>query len=40
MLPDWSVQENLCLFSHWRCGGKMNWFAQVNPDAGGGYSQI
>jgi hypothetical protein len=36
----WVGQENSQLFSHWKCGGKMKWFAQVRLDADGGYSQI
>ena len=34
------MQENSHIFNHWKCGGKMKWFAQVRLDAGGGYSQI
>jgi hypothetical protein len=34
------MQENAQLFNHWKCGGKMKWFAQVRLDANGGYSQI
>ena len=34
------MQENSHLFNHWKCGGKMKWFAQVRLDADGGYSQI
>jgi hypothetical protein len=36
----WVMQENSHLFNHWKCGGKMKWFAQVRLDAEGGYSQI
>jgi len=36
----WVMQENSAIFDHWKCGGKMKWFAQVRLDAGGGYSQI
>jgi hypothetical protein len=36
----WVMQENSHLFNHWKCGGKMKWFAQVRLDEGGGYSQI
>ena len=36
----WVMQENSHLFNHWKCGGKMKWFAQVRLDADGGYSQI
>jgi hypothetical protein len=34
------IQENSFLFNHWKCGGKMKWFAQITPDPAGGYSQI
>jgi hypothetical protein len=34
------IQENSFIFNHWKAGGKMKWFAQIHPDAGGGYSQI
>jgi hypothetical protein len=34
------IQENSFLFDHWKRGGKMKWFAQINPDSAGGYSQI
>jgi hypothetical protein len=36
----WVMQENQALFDHWKAGGKMKWFSQVRPDAGGGFSQI
>jgi hypothetical protein len=36
----WVMQDNAQLFEHWKCGGKMKWFAQVRLDADGGYSQI
>src|ERR1039458_7201166 len=34
------TQENSFIFNHWKCGGKMRWFAQIHADAAGGYSQI
>jgi hypothetical protein len=34
------TQENSFIFNHWKCGGKMKWFAQIHADAAGGYSQI
>ena len=36
----WVMQENAALFDHWKCGGKIKWFAQVRLDADGGFSQI
>lgn len=36
----WVMQENSHLFNHWKCGGKMKWFAQARLDAGGGFSQF
>jgi hypothetical protein len=36
----WVMQDNAQLFEHWKCGGKLKWFAQVRLDADGGYSQI
>jgi hypothetical protein len=36
----WVMDDNSQIFEHWKCGGKMKWFAQVRLDAGGGYSQI
>jgi hypothetical protein len=34
------TQENSFIFNHWKCGGKMKWFAQIHADPAGGYSQI
>ena len=34
------MQENQALFDHWKCGGKMKWFAQVRLDPDGGYSHV
>ena len=34
------TQENSFIFNHWKCGGKMKWFAQIHADSTGGYSQI
>jgi hypothetical protein len=34
------MQENQALFDHWKCGGKIKWFAQVRLDAEGGYSHV
>jgi hypothetical protein len=34
------IQENSFIFDHWKHGGKMKWFAQINPDPAGGYSQV
>jgi hypothetical protein len=36
----WVMQDNAQLFNHWKCGGKMKWFAQVRLDPDGGFSQI
>jgi hypothetical protein len=36
----WVMQDNSAIFAHWKCGGKLKWFAQVRLDAEGGYSQI
>jgi hypothetical protein len=36
----WVMDDNAQLFEHWKCGGKMKWFAQARLDAGGGYSQF
>jgi hypothetical protein len=36
----WVMDDNSQIFEHWKAGGKMNWFAQVRLDSGGGFSQI
>ncbi|HYG36357.1 MAG TPA: hypothetical protein VEC99_16305, partial [Clostridia bacterium] len=36
----WVMDDNSQIFEHWNAGGKMEWFAQVRLDAGGGFSQI
>jgi len=36
----WVMDDNSDLFEHWKCGGKIKWFAQARPDAAGGFSQI
>ena len=36
----WVMDDNSQIFDHWKCGGKMKWFAQVRLDTDGGYSQI
>ena len=36
----WVMQDNAQLFEHWKCGGKIKWFAQIRLDAEGGFSQI
>jgi hypothetical protein len=36
----WVMDDNSQIFEHWKCGGKMKWFAQVRLDAAGGFSQI
>ncbi|HVV71597.1 MAG TPA: hypothetical protein VHI52_08885, partial [Verrucomicrobiae bacterium] len=36
----WVMDDNSQIFEHWKCGGKMKWFAQARLDAGGGFSQI
>ena len=39
-INSWVMDDNSALFSHWKCGGKIKWFAQARLDAGGGFSQI
>jgi hypothetical protein len=36
----WVMDDNSQIFEHWKCGGKLKWFAQARLDAGGGFSQI
>lgn len=36
----WVMDDNSQIFDHWKAGGKMNWFAQVRLDTGGGFTQI
>jgi len=36
----WVMDDNSQIFEHWKCGGKMKWFAQARLDSGGGFSQI
>lgn len=36
----WVMDDNSQIFEHWKAGGKLKWFAQARPDAGGGFSQI
>jgi len=36
----WVMDDNSQLFDHWKAGGRIKWFAQARPDAGGGFSQI
>jgi hypothetical protein len=36
----WVMDDNSQIFEHWKAGGKMQWFAQVRLDSGGGFSQI
>jgi hypothetical protein len=36
----WVMDDNSQIFEHWKNGGKMKWFAQARPDAGGGLSQF
>jgi len=39
-INSWVMDDNSQIFEHWKCGGKINWFAQARLDAGGGFSQI
>jgi hypothetical protein len=39
-MNSWVMDDNAQLFDHWKSGGKMQWFAQVRLDSGGGFSQI
>ncbi len=39
-INSWVMDDNSQILEHWKCGGKMKWFAQVRLDAGGGFSQI
>jgi hypothetical protein len=39
-INSWVMDDNSQIFDHWKCGGKMKWFAQTRLDAGGGFSQI
>jgi hypothetical protein len=36
----WVMDDNSQIFEHWKCGGKIKWFAQARPDPSGGFSQI
>lgn len=36
----WVMDDNSDIFAHWKCGGKIKWFAQARPDGAGGFSQI
>ena len=36
----WVMDDNTQIFEHWKCGGKLKWFAQVRLDGAGGFSQI
>jgi hypothetical protein len=36
----WVMDDNSQIFEHWKCGGKIKWFAQTRLDAGGGFSQV
>jgi hypothetical protein len=36
----WVMDDNSQLFDHWKAGGKIQWFAQARPDAGGGFSKF
>src|SRR6187399_38321 len=40
LINSWVMDDNSQLFDHWKAGGKMEWFAQVRLDAGGGHSQV
>jgi hypothetical protein len=40
LINSWVMDDNSQLFDHWKAGGKIEWFAQVRLDAGGGMSQI
>ncbi len=35
----WVMDNNQCLFDHWKRGGKMKWIAQVRFDGNGGFDQ-
>ncbi len=39
-LNTWVMDDNSQIFEHWKCGGKIKWFAQARLDAGGGFSQL
>jgi hypothetical protein len=39
-INSWVMDDNSQLFEHWKCGGKLKWFAQARMDAGGGFSQF
>ncbi len=39
-INSWVMDDNSQIFEHWKCGGKLKWFAQTRLDAGGGFSQI
>ncbi len=34
------MDDNSQIFEHWKCGGKIQWFAQVRMDEAGGFSQV
>lgn len=34
------MDDNSQIFEHWKCGGKIQWFAQIRMDEAGGFSQI
>lgn len=36
----WVMDDNSQIFEHWKCGGKLKWFAQARLDGAGGFSQI
>jgi hypothetical protein len=37
----WVMQENSCIFAHWKAGGKMKWIAQVRLEGSQrGFGQI
>lgn len=38
-LNSWVMDNNQCLFDHWKNGGKMKWIAQVRLDGNGGFDQ-
>jgi hypothetical protein len=39
-LDSWVMDDNSQLFEHWKCGGKLKWFAQARLDGEGGFSQL
>jgi hypothetical protein len=39
-LNSWVMDDNSQIFAHWKCGGKIKWFAQARLNGSGGFTQL